>query len=81
MKSIRLSDEVQGQLFRIAQPQALAILRAIHAYAERGEGDVKKLKPPLNDFRLRVGQYRVLFSEDSSQLRIHMVGHRREIYR
>jgi mRNA-degrading endonuclease RelE of RelBE toxin-antitoxin system len=43
---------------------------------------VKRLKPPLTGFRLRCGDYRVLFDlKDESTVEITGVRNRREAYR
>ncbi len=61
----------------------MKILTAIHRFAETGAGDVKKLQgnyPP--EFRLRVGDYRVRFTEgDADNLCIHAVKDRKDAYR
>jgi mRNA interferase RelE/StbE len=41
--------------------------------------DIKKLKG-MNDFRLRVGDYRVIFSIEGDVIHILKVGHRKHIY-
>ena len=41
--------------------------------------DIKKLKG-RNDFRLRVGDYRIIFSIESNIIQILKVGHRKNIY-
>lgn len=41
--------------------------------------DIKKLKGS-NDFRLRIGDYRVIFSIDNKIIQILKVGHRKNIY-
>ncbi len=41
--------------------------------------DIKRLKGS-NDFRLRVGDYRVIFSIEQNTLQILKVGHRKNIY-
>ena len=44
--------------------------------------DIKKLKGYLDLYRLRVGDYRIIFSinKQEQQIRISAVGHRRDIY-
>jgi mRNA interferase RelE/StbE len=44
--------------------------------------DIKKLKGHSNLYRLRVGDYRIIFSinKQAKQICISAVGHRREIY-
>ena len=41
--------------------------------------DIKRLKRG-NDFRLRVGDYRVIFSIEQNTIQILKVGHRKNIY-
>lgn len=49
------------------------------AYAKNGSGDVKALKG-VAGMRLRVGDWRVLFTVEADTITIHAVGHRRDIY-
>jgi mRNA interferase RelE/StbE len=58
------------------------IFSALHRFAETGEGDIKKLKGEEGELRLRVGDYRVRFTEElDGTLQIHSVRHRGEAYR
>src|SRR5579859_1609463 len=43
----------------------MSIFEDLHRFAETGQGDIKKLKGDTADFRLRVGDYRVRFAEES----------------
>jgi mRNA interferase RelE/StbE len=44
--------------------------------------DIKKLHPPLSGYRMRVGQYRVLYVyEDSTHITVHAIKHRKDAYR
>ena len=83
MKRIRFSDQAKAEIRAIPQPIAMNILVAIHRLAETGTGNVKKLQdidPP--EFRLRVGDYRIFFSEaPTGSLQIRAVKNRREAYR
>lgn len=83
MKRIRFSDQAKADIRAIPQPIAMNILVAIHRLAETGAGNIKKLQgidPP--EFRLRVGDYRILFAEEpAGTLQIRTVKHRREAYR
>jgi mRNA interferase RelE/StbE len=49
------------------------------AFAETDAGDVKALKG-VAGMRLRVGDWRVLFTINIDTITIHAVGHRRDIY-
>ena len=83
MKRIRFSDEAKADIRAIPQHIAMNVLTAIHRLAEHGTGNVKKLQgsdPP--EFRLRVGDHRVRFTEDDADtLHIHAVKDRKDAYR
>ena len=58
------------------------ILTAIHRLAESGAGQVKILQNADNEKRLRVGDFRVRFTEEHPDtLRIHTVKNRKDAYR
>jgi mRNA interferase RelE/StbE len=44
-------------------------------------GNVKKLKGSINEYRLRIGEYRVLFELDPRKVTVYAVGNRKDIYR
>lgn len=82
MKRIVFSEEAKADIRATPQHIALNILRAIHRYAEHGSGDVKDLKGQSSEKRLRVGDYRVRFTEEpSGALRIHTVKNRKDAYK
>ena len=82
MKRIHFEPEVRAQIRAILRTIALAILQAIHRYAETGAGRVKPLSGEFEGFlRLRVGSYRVFFTENQEAITIHRVRDRREAYR
>ena len=47
----------------------------------RAWGDIKRLQGETVELRLRVGDYRVRFTEESGTLHIIRVRHRKEAYR
>ena len=57
------------------------ILTAVHRLAETGGGRVKELKGKDGEKRLRVGNFRVRFTEEGDQLSIHAVKDRKDAYR
>ncbi len=76
------SPEARADLRAIDREIALRILHAIDNYLSVGAGDVKKLQPPRQEFRLRVGDYRVLFlAVEKFTIEILRVLHRKEVYR
>jgi len=44
------------------------------------EGDVKHLINFTPEYRLRVGDYRILFEVDKNQIKIYRIMHRKEVY-
>ena len=45
------------------------------------EGDVKRLTNFVPEYRLRVGDYRVLFAVEGDRVVVYRVRNRREVYR
>ena len=82
MKRIIIADEAKADIRAIPQHIAMNILTAIHRLAETGSGRVKALKGQGDDKRLRVGDFRVRFTEEHPNiLHVHTVKHRKEAYR
>jgi mRNA interferase RelE/StbE len=82
MRKIIWSEQARADVRRIDRATAIRILTAIHRFAESGAGDVKELKGQSGELRLRVGDYRVRFTNDADDaIRIYSVLHRREAYR
>jgi len=81
-KTVTWSPEGRADLRAIDRETALHILRTIDSYLSTGAGDVKKLRPPRHEFRLRVGDYRVLFlPKEGLAIEVLRVLHRKEAYR
>ena len=59
------------------------IIAKIQAMRDNLRGDVKRLTNHTPEYRLRVGDYRIIYTFDAAASVIHLlaVGHRREIYR
>ena len=82
MRKIAWSERARADVRRIDRPTAMRIFSAIQRYADSGEGDVKELRGRSGELRLRVGDYRVRFTNEADgTIRIHAVRHRREAYR
>ena len=82
MKRIRFEPSVPSEVRAIERDTARRILQALHRYAESGEGDVKALKGDRKGLkRLRVGDYRVLFDENTEAITVHRVRDRKDVYR
>ncbi len=57
------------------------ITEKIEAMREDLAGDVKKLTNFTPDYRLRVGNYRVLFALEDNRIVIYRVRHRKDVYK
>jgi mRNA-degrading endonuclease RelE of RelBE toxin-antitoxin system len=60
---------------------AIRLLEGFHHDLVSGEGDVKSLVGKDNEFRLRLGDYRLCFTPEGDFVFVHWVRHRREAYR
>jgi mRNA interferase RelE/StbE len=83
--TFRWRERAVRQLRAIPQPTALTILRALAELGDdprRQDANIKKLAGYDDRYRLRVGDYRVIYDISDKQLIILVVGvgHRREIY-
>jgi mRNA-degrading endonuclease RelE of RelBE toxin-antitoxin system len=76
------SPAARAQLRAIDRATALHILQSIDRYLDTGTGDVIQLQPPRTEFRLRAGDYRVLFLRIGGHtIEILAVRHRSQAYR
>ncbi len=82
MRKIAWSDQARADIRRIDRETAMRIFSALHRFAGSGVGDVKKLQGESTELRLRVGDWRVRFTEEpDGTLRVHSVRHRSQAYR
>ena len=66
----------------IAKREAADIFDAMKSLCDNLSGDVKRLTNFTPEYRLRVGDYRVLFEvEETGRVVVYRVRHRREAYR
>lgn len=84
--AFRWRERAVRQLRAIPQPAALTILRALAALGDdprRPDANIRKLAGYGDRYRLRVGDYRVIYDVMDAQVIILVVGvgHRREINR
>jgi len=79
---IELKPRATKDLRKIPKEHAGRIADALEDVADGMKGDVKRLTNFTPEYRLRVGDYRVLFEiEDKSRIVVYRVRHRREAYR
>ncbi len=75
-------ESVRNELRAIDRQTAVGILHALTEYGHHGVGDIKMLTGKWQGyFRLRVGDYRVVFTISTDEITIIRVRHRSESYR
>ena len=79
--SIEFKPRAVRDLKALPRDQTLRILEKIEAMGEGLAGDVKRLTDFTPEYRLRVGDYRVLFELEGERIVVYRVLHRREVYR
>lgn len=76
------TPEAKSQLRAIDRSTALGILEAIARFGETGSGAFAPLHGEWQGcYRLRVGDYRVIYRPIHDGLEVIAVGHRSDIYR
>jgi mRNA interferase RelE/StbE len=81
VKRIEWTEIALRVLAALDKGVARRIKQAVDRFAETGVGDVKKLQgvnPP--EYRLRVGDFRVRFYQDSETVHVLRVRNRRDAY-
>ena len=67
---------------RLDKPTAIRVFEVLLRFATTGEDDVKQLHGDLaGQWRLRIGDYRLVFTLSGETLRVHSVRHRYQAYR
>jgi len=66
---------------KIPTEQLQRIYDAIEGLSEGLKGDIKRLTNYTYEYRLRVGNYRVLFEIEDERIVIYRIIHRKESYR
>jgi mRNA interferase RelE/StbE len=78
--TLELNRRAIKDLRDIAAAERRRIVARIEALADDLAGDVKRLTHFTPEYRLRVGDYRVLFEVDGNRVVVHRVKHRSEAY-
>jgi mRNA interferase RelE/StbE len=75
-----LSDEALEQLRALPKDIRRRIGERLTSLETGFQGDVKKLAGTTNRYRMRVGNYRVLFRLAGKQIQVYAVKDRKEAY-
>jgi mRNA interferase RelE/StbE len=80
--TVGLKPKATKDLRCLQKQQATRIADALERLRDDLSGDVKRLTNFSPEYRLRVGQYRVLFEvENEDEIVVYRIVHRREAYR
>jgi mRNA interferase RelE/StbE len=80
--AVGLKPRATKDLRRLHKQDATRVADALDRLADGLSGDVKRLTNFSPEYRLRVGQYRVLFEiESEKEIVVYRIVHRREAYR
>lgn len=80
--SVIWSPDARSDLRAIDRETAMQILYCLDRYLVSHTGNVKKLKPPRTEFRLRCGDYRLFFEAiDENAIEITGIRNRKDAYR
>lgn len=77
---IKIEKDAQKFLKKLPRPDETRVLKAIAKLPD--EGDRKQMKGAIRLLRLRVGDYRIIYTVDNGQLIVRVVdaGNRGQIY-
>ena len=78
---MELSDEARRSLRSLPNEVRREIGFQLDRLQRSFGGDVKKLRGGKNEYRLRVGNYRVLFELEHNRIVVYAVGPRKDMYR
>ena len=80
--NIEYDPKAVKQLKKLEKAMALQIIEGIEKYAlDEKAKKIVKLKTPFDGgFRLRVGDYRVIFYKEDDLILISKIAHRKEVY-
>ena len=78
---VQLKPRAVRDIERLPSRIQAQVLARIEKMSNDLEGDVKRLTNFTSEYRLRVGNYRILFEVEDKTIVIYRIRHRREVYR
>ena len=78
--SLNISERAIVQLRALPKDVRRNIGMRLELLCENLQGDILKLKPATNRYRLRVGSFRILFTLEGNQIQVYAVKDRKEAY-
>jgi mRNA interferase RelE/StbE len=77
---LEIKEEARDQLRALSKEQRRRIGLRLEALQAGFDGDVKKLATRTQEYRLRVGSFRVLFMLEGDLISVYAVKDRKEAY-
>ena len=81
MHIIELMPRAVKELKKLPKKDAEHVVASIQLLEHGMTGDVKRLTNFTPEYRLRVGNYRVLFEIEEDKIIIYRIAHRKESYK
>jgi mRNA interferase RelE/StbE len=79
---VTLNRTAKKQLARLAEPMRGRIAESINRLEhEPPEGDIKKLQGTEDAYRIRVGDYRILYKDKKTCLAVYKISPRGQVYK
>ncbi len=80
MYQVELMPKAVGDLENLPKSDVRKIIEKIKVLEDGLSGDIKKLTNFTSEYRLRVGNYRVLFEVKDQKIIVYRIRHRKETY-
>jgi len=77
---VRISLGAEKQLRKLSKVNQIVVAQKIRTFKVRSAVADTKLKGYKNIFRVRVGDYRIVYRKTSLEVYIVLIGHRKDIY-
>lgn len=78
---LKISPRAEKELKKIPKIHQMAIVKKIRALPTDQNVSKEKLSGYKDIYRVRVGDYRIVYREQINEIFIALIGHRKEIYR
>ncbi len=77
---VELKPQAIKDMFGLQKPDASRIAKKLNELERGLTGDIKRLTNFTPEYRLRVGNYRVLFEVEDATVVVYRVMHRKHVY-
>lgn len=78
--TIRIADGAERDMRKLSRQMRRRVTEKLERLADGLTGDVKRLRDFTPAYRLRVGDWRVLFDVEGDTIMVHHVSHRSQAY-